>query len=266
MKLAALLTLTLSAAPAPSVNDAAAKFEDPAVKDRLKLVTDGKGHYLAMDATGSYRGPFFYGDAKGLYQLRSSGGGASGNERFNVALWDPRIDYRVNGVTSFDWNEGKYSVSCHPKVTELTLVSAADAKKVLETAVLYQPKWTRRPHKLARDDKGNYFYVDCAREDAVGAHCGRDWRLYTGQRGKMKLQQMTNIVHDSEGEIFATKSGELRLVLTGGAERKESGLKWVAGKNISALINVPIEDNARMIYMDLGVYDRERLGTPCDDL
>lgn len=84
----------------------------------------------------------------------------------------------------------------------------------------------------------------------------------------MKLQQMTNIIHDSEGEIFATKTGELRLVLTEARAdaAKDQGLRWVSGKTISSLINVPVEDNARMIYTDLGIYDRERLGTPCDDL
>ena len=29
---------------------------------------------------------------------------------------------------------------------------------------------------------------------------------------------------------------------------------------------VPVEDNAVMIYSDLGVYAGENLGTPCDDM
>ncbi|MBS1152142.1 MAG: hypothetical protein H6Q89_3840, partial [Myxococcaceae bacterium] len=115
--------------------------------------------------------------------------------------------------------------------------------------------------------------VDCARDETGRASgCERDWRLYVGQRGKLKLQQMTNIVHDTEGEIFATPNGELRLVLTdpqpvpAGVQRKDQGLKWVAGKVANPLINVPVEENGRLIYTELGIYDRERLGTPCDDL
>ena len=278
MKLAALLTsLLLSAAPktppaaAPPVEQPPV-FEDAAVKPKLKLVTDGKSHYLAFDPAGMYRGPFFYGDGKTFYQLRSPGGGSQGNETFTASLWDPRIDGKINGYASFELKEGKYSVSCSPKTTALTVVAADEAKKLLEGATLYQAKWQRRPHKLARDDKGTYYFVDCARDDGGRSQaCERDWRLYVGQRGKMKLQQMTNIVHDTEGEIFSTKTGELRLVLTDEqkspeAAARDSGMKWIAGKASSALINVPVDVNGRMIYTELGIYDRERLGTPCDDL
>ena len=276
MKLAALTFALLSAAPPPAAPaaDEPVKYDDADVKTRLKLVTDGKGHYLAFDPAGSFRGPMFYsGDAKTFHLLRSSGGGAS-SDTFSASLWDPRIDWKINGTASFDWKEGKYSVNCPPKTTDLKPVAADETKKILGGATLLQPKWTRRPHKLARDDQGNYYFVDCARDDnSRGGACERDWRLYVGQRGKMKLQQMTNIVHDTEGEIFATKSGELRLVLTDEAsagenpvQRKDLGLKWVAGKVANPLINVPVDVNARMIYTELGIYDRERLGTPCDDM
>jgi hypothetical protein len=277
MKLAALLTYALlSAAPKPAALAAeeVPKFEDAAVKGRLKVITDTKGHFLAFDPSGSFRGPMFYSsDGKAFYLLRSSGGGSSA-DTFSASLWDPRIDWKINGNASFDWREGKYTVSCPPKTTELIVVNAEEAKKLLEGATLYQAKWQRRPHKLARDDKGNYYFVDCARDDNSRAGtCERDWRLYVGQRGKMKLQQMTNIVHDTEGEIFATKTGELRLVLTdevkageNAVQRKDMGMKWVAGKVANALINVPVDVNARMIYTELGIYDRERLGTPCDDM
>jgi len=276
MKLAALVTFgLLSAAPKPAapVVDEPAKFEDAAVKDKLKLLSDAKGHFLAFDAGAGYRGPVFYsGDGKAFFLLRSSGGGAS-KDTFNVSLWDPRIDWKINGYASFDWRDGKYLVSCPPKTTELKPVADDEAKKVLAGATLYQPKWQRRPHKLARDDKGTYYFVDCARDETGRASgCERDWRLYVGQRGKLKLQQMTNIVHDTEGEIFATPNGELRLVLTdpqpvpAGVQRKDQGLKWVAGKVANPLINVPVEENGRLIYTELGIYDRERLGTPCDDL
>jgi hypothetical protein len=52
----------------------------------------------------------------------------------------------------------------------------------------------------------------------------------------------------------------LRLVL----DRKES--TWVKGKSRLSLASLPIEDNAVLIYRDLGAYLGQRLGTPCDDL
>lgn len=268
MKLATLLFAVLSAAPAA---EEPLKFEDPEVKPKMRVVTDGKGHYLAFDPT-AYRAPIFYGDAKVMYLLRSSGGGKSG-DAFYQSLWDPRIDRGLNGTATFEWKEENYIVQCPPKKTALQMLSIDEGKKILDAAELRQSKWLRRAHKLARDDKGSYYFVDCARDDnARGAGCARDWRLYLGQRGKMKLQQMTNIVHDTEGEIFATKSGELRLVLTEDeksgnlAPRRDVGLRWITGKVVSPLVNVPVEMNARLIYTELGIYDRERLGTPCDDM
>ncbi len=76
----------------------------------------------------------------------------------------------------------------------------------------------------------------------------------------MKLQKMTDVASDSEGEIFATKTGSLRLVL----DKKQSS--WLMGEKATSLTLIPVEQNYQMIYNDLGVYTGERLGTPCDDL
>ena len=171
---------------------------------------------------------------------------------FSVSLWDPRIDWSINGYAQLAFRDEKYTLSCPPKTTAMSLVPDAEAKKLLEGATLYQARWQRLPHRLARDDSGVYYFVDCAREDSLGG-CSRDWRLYTGQRGKLALQQMTNIVSDSMGQIFSTKSGELRLVLNeeGKGEDKSKALKWVNGKAVTPLVNVPVEDNARLIYTGL---------------
>lgn len=71
---------------------------------------------------------------------------------------------------------------------------------------------------------------------------------------------MTDVASDSEGEIFATKTGSLRLILG----KKESA--WIQGKKTSPLTLIPVEQNYRMIYTELGVYSGAKLGTPCDDL
>ena len=67
------------------------------------------------------------------------------------------------------------------------------------------------------------------------------------------------MVSDSEGDIFSTKSGDLRLVLN----RSES--EWVVSGKSSKLLWVEPHRNLHMISADLGVYISERLGTPCDD-
>jgi hypothetical protein len=134
-------------------------------------------------------------------------------------------------------------------------VKADEAKALVDAAAFLSYRWQRQPYLLARDDKGTYYFVDMQR-DVPGK---KDMKLYIGPRGKLKPQQMTNIVSDSVGDIFSTKTGELRLVANA------DSLKWVAGKTEEKLTNVPVDDNHVLIYTDLGVYERMPLGTPCDD-
>ncbi len=265
--LPALLSLSLNAAPAAPValKKDVELFEVGEQKSELKLYTDGKKHFIALSA---WNKPFFYGDGQTFYRVRSPGGGASGTEQWSASLWDPRIDWSRFGAASFDFKDGKYTVNCQDRATAMTPVPDADAKAMLDKAVFRNFRWTRLPYKLHRDEKGTYYFVDIFRSEDRGGGEKRDFRLYVGQRGKMKPLVMTNVVSDSEGEIFATKSGDLRLVLD--KKQMEAGekpvMKWVEGKKEVKLIDVPVENNAPMIYGSLGVYDGEKLGTPCDDL
>ena len=126
---------------------------------------------------------------------------------------------------------------------------------MLGTARFHPPRWKYRAYALARDDAGTYYYVDRRREEG-----SMEFRLYTGQRGSMKPLKMTNLVSDSEGDIFSTRSGELRLVL----DKKQSA--WVEKGKKRELKSLPVEDNVQLIYSDLGVYSGQPLGTPCDVL
>jgi hypothetical protein len=121
-------------------------------------------------------------------------------------------------------------------------------------------------YALARDDAGTYFFVDRQREPPQS----KFFRLYMGKKGEMKPLKMVNVVSDSEGDIFATKTGELRLIIPkegrGGLDSERREPVWIKGKKRVSLTWVPVEDNAYMIYAELGVYAGQLLGTPCDDL
>src|SRR5262249_5218263 len=65
----------------------------------------------------------------------------------------------------------------------------------------------------------------------------------------------------SEGEIFSTKTGSLKLIV----DRKHPTV-WVQAGKTTRLREVPVGSNLPMIYSDLGVYASERMGTPCDEL
>jgi hypothetical protein len=225
------------------------------VKDKLEILSDGKKHYVALipfDEGGWTH--VYYGDGKSFYALRIIGSGANGRESFDFTFWEPRVKARYQAELTF--KAGKYEVQCDTRQTELTALPRAEVDAMMAGATFHKPLWRFRAFALARDDRGTYYFVDRQREPEDSLN----FRLYAGPRGAVKPLKMVNVVSDSEGQIFSTRSGDLRLVL----DRHEAA--WVKGKARTTLVPLPIEDNAALIYGDLGAYTGQRLGTPCDDL
>lgn len=251
-----LIALTLCQAPATV--DAAA------FKDKLQLLTDGKGHYVAVDPESPYEATTsFTGDGKNFIRIPVFSGGRSGSESWSMAFWDPRVRNGGNSPGSVEMRDSgkKYVVTCAKKETELKSVPADEAKKLLAAATFTEPTWTRQPEKLLRDDTGVYYLVDRFRSrDATDR---RDFRVFIGHKGAMKQMPLKEIVDDTQGMILGTKNGDLRLVTKG--DKLEG--KWIKGKVSTTLVEISLDsyDTSRMIYMDLGPYAGQRLGTPCDD-
>jgi hypothetical protein len=147
-------------------------------------------------------------------------------------------------------------MQCENRKTELAPVAETEAKPILDGASFHKALWKRQAYALARDNTGKYYYVDRMREPEGN----KSFRLFVGVKGTMKMQKMTNVVSDSAGDIFATRTGELRLILNQGESL------WEQKGKQTKLILLPVEDNHVLIYSELGVYTGERLGTPCDDL
>lgn len=255
-----LLAVTL-AQPKPEPLDAAA------FRDKLLVLTDGKNHYVALDPAAPYNKDttFSSGDGKVFTRIPIDGGGKNGTQSWNVSMWDPRVRNGGNSPSTIDMQDsGKsYSVSCAKKVTPMSTVPPDEATKLLAGATFNAPSWTRMPEKLLRDDTGVYYLVDRFRSrDAADR---RDFRVFAGQKGNMKQLPLKDVVDDAQGMILSTKNGNLRLVTS--TDGKFEG-RWIHGKVTTVLVEVPLDnyDNGRMIYMDLGPYSGQRLGTPCDDL
>lgn len=222
--------------------------------DKIKVLSDGKSHFVVIEPFGDVLEGFFYGDGKDFWQQRVFGGGSSGTESFDKVYWDPRAHAPYQASISF--RDKKYDVQCENRHTELKPLDDAEAAKILGAAKFHKPRWKRQAYALARDNTGKYYYVDRMREPEGN----KNFRLFVGPKGGLKLQKMTNVVSDSAGDIFATKTGELRLVLN-----KAESL-WQQNKKETKLISLPLDENHVLIYSELGVYTGERLGTPCDDL
>ncbi|MEZ0310477.1 MAG: hypothetical protein ACAI38_01820 [Myxococcota bacterium] len=219
---------------------------------QLQVWSDGRGHYIAAESNLEH---VYYGDGKVLYETSPFATSSDGSVA-TATLRDQRYDRQSQTEVTRE-KDGNLTVVCGKRTTKLTAVGADKAKSVLAAAAFNRGPHNYRPYALARDNKGVYYFVDHGRYPDNE----RNFRVFVGQRGNMKEQKLSNIVHDSAGDIFATPTGDLRLVV-GNPTTSE----WVRGDNHTKLLDIPIEDNVPMIYNDLGVYKKVRLGSPCDDL
>lgn len=225
-------------------------------KATLVVLTDSDGDVYVVDSAwgdGDHLAFFGEGGGKDVYQLRIFGGGADGSTgQFDYNFWSPRVDNRAAIGRKAT---GEFYVECGDDQAVLKKMSDGDARHVLDKAAFHRPLWKRQGHVLARDDSGSYYFVDRLRDEEGG----KGYKIYAGPPGAMKELQMTNVVSDSVGEIYSTKKGELRLVTS------NDETSWIKSGKKAPLTRVPVEDNVKMIYGDLGVYPGS-LGTPCDDM
>ena len=248
-----------SAALAGPRADKPKPIDAKSVMDKLQVFHDELGNIYVVPKAGAFSFDdaqqwVFYGDRKTLYQQRVIGASEDGgNMEFSV--WAPRA--KGMRVGSLEVDNGKLTLHCRPESDEgirpLTELQADEARTLFQHATFLPPLWQRQAHLLARDDDGVYYYVDVLREEFGG----KGYRVFVGQKGAMKQIVMTNIVSDSAGEIFITKSGQLKLI-------EGAKMFWIKGGKKTELTTLPIEDNVYLIYRDLGIYGS--LGAVCDDL
>jgi hypothetical protein len=219
-------------------------------REHMVVLTDGDGHYLITAPVSKHYSWAFVGDGKKFYKMRGFGGGLQAGTSYSYRFWSPRFSNRA----SIEWRNKKWTVSCGQREVEVSVVPDDEAKKMIAEATFHEPLWKRSAYRLARDDRGTYFYIDRARDD----YGGRDWHVYKGQKGNLKKLKMKNIVHDSEGDIFSMKKNKKRLIVD-----NETAV-WIDGKKRTELVFLPLLPNLELIYAELGVYVDE-LGTPCDD-
>ncbi|MFB1479005.1 hypothetical protein [Corallococcus sp. RDP092CA] len=232
------------------------------------VCTDGRGHYVVSvprEDTDDLDDRLYYGDGKSLVEVpRPKGRGLPATTFLDPRFFNPTaiadydgVDLRVHSQLNVDTKERTCSLRCGERKATLELLPGAEARELLRKATYVPNPQKFAPHALLRDSEGTYYYVDKGSTPAES----RNFRVFIGPRGDLKPQKMTNVVADSEGEIFTTKKGQLRLVI----DRAQKPM-WIekARKEVE-LRNVPVEQNLPLIYNELGVYTGARLGTPCDD-
>jgi len=234
--------------------------------DKLQVFRDDLGSYYVVPTTTSFPNVddanewVFYGDGKSMYRQRIVGSSVEpSGPKYEWNLWSPRA-HKVQ-TASLQLADGKLTLHCAPKDKRaLTPLKADEAKQMFGKATFYPPLWQRQSKLLARDDDGVYYFVDELREE----YGGSGFRVFVGPKGAMKELPMTNVVSDSGGEIYATKTGQLKIIASNQKGADAGKVMWIkGGKKIELTALEPL-DNRYLIYRELGIYGS--IGTVCDDL
>ena len=166
------------------------------------------------------------------------------------------FDLRFYSHVEVDREAGTCTLTCGERESEWALADGERGVAILREAETRPAPFDREPYALARDQRGVYYYVDRGNTDETR----RDYHVYRGRRGAMERLEMRDIVSDSEGEIFSTASGNLRLVVD-----QDEGSQWIRRGRPRPLRRVPVAENYHLIMHELGVYLGERFELPCDD-
>jgi hypothetical protein len=247
-----------AAAPKPKAGTVASVATDtPATLVGALVYQDGLGNFYVVRMppdTGLDGFRVYAGNGKSMYLQESiSVNRDTGHGEWGSTLHAPRSE---TGRAEIKLVEGKVTLQCQADAPlDLTPASPDQAKQILNGAKFVKAPHNRVPHVLARDDDGNYYFVD-----RLEGSPKRGFRVFAGLKGAMKEMPMTNVVSDSAGEIFATKSGELKII----TKTADNTASWRKGKVRTDLTLLPIQLNAYLIARELGVYGR--MGYVCDDL
>ena len=247
----------LASLVAPAAADPSPKPVDvKALRANATVLTDAQGGIYVVFLGEDKR--LFYGpNAKAVYEQIIFGSGSSGDS-YDLSTWAPRLPgVRYGGFARKE--DHTYSKSCDGKddavLTELT---GDKARAILDKTAFLTSGIVRVAHLLARDDSGVYYYVD----RLAKTYGGKGYRVFVGRKGAMKQMPLTDVASDSAGEVFSTKSGDLRLVRN--TDNAKDTMTWVKGEKRSDLVFLDTDVNSQVIFKDLGIYTF--LGTLCDNV
>ena len=242
---------TAAADPAPTPVDVKAR------KAQATVLADAQGGVYVVMRDGDEPKVFFGPNPRAVYEQIIIGSSSDGEGRWEFDTWAPRLPGAHLAFLTHK-KDGSFQRSCGDKddagLTELT---GDKAHAVLDKAAFLTMGTIRVPHLLARDDSGVYYYVDRIAKQ----YGGKGYRVFVGRKGAMKQVPLTDVASDSAGEVFSTRSGDLRLVRNN--ENDKQKMTWVKGEKRTELVFLDTDANSVVIFKDLGLYTF--LGTLCDN-
>jgi hypothetical protein len=221
-----------------------------AVRDQMIVLTDADGGlYIVVPGKDSR---LFYGVGgknKNLYEQTVIGRSADGSTgAWDISVWAPRVSNVQPGSVGRK-GDGTFRRWCGNKSdTPLTAVPADKAKTIIDKGNFLTSAMIRRPYLLARDDAAVYYYVDVLREQ----YGGKGHRVFIGKKGALKQKPLTDVTNDDAGDVFATKTGDLRIVRDTTVEKPT--VTWVKGEKRTTLFSLNLDASSALIFKDLGIY------------
>ena len=250
----AVLAVAATAAADPTPKPVDVK----AMKSKATVLTDAQGGIYVV-FRGDDAKVFFGPNGKTVYEQAIVGSSSDGEGRWEFDTWAPRIVEEPHLASITRKKDGTYEKACRDQESmALTELSGDKAKTVLDRAAFVSSGVVRVPHLLARDDSGVYYYVD----RIAKIYGGKGYRVFVGKKGAMKPMPLTDVASDSAGEVFSTKSGDLRLVRH--SEDSKDTMTWVKGEKRMELVALDTDVNSAVVFRDLGIYTF--LGTLCDNV
>ena len=251
---AILLALSTSAGAEPKPKPVDVK----PIRDQLVVLQDGDGAFYVV--LPGKDGRVFYGPGgktKSFYEQTVIGRSTNG-AAWDISVWAPRVpNVQPGGIERKA--DGTYRKTCGSKFEAgLTELGGTEAKAIIDKGKFLSSALIRRPYLLARDDSAVYYYVDVIREQ----YGGKGFRVFVGKKGAMKQKPLTDVATDTAGDVFATKTGDLRIVRD--VSEGKQNIQWVKGGKRSSLVSLDVDANSALIFKDLGIYGFT--GSICENL
>jgi len=219
-------------------------------RDRLIVLKDAEGGTYVVRPGSEAR--MWYGPGgknKNLYEQIIIGRSSDGTKgTWDISAWAPRVpELRPGSVRNN--GDGTFTKWCGNDVqVGLTELTGDKAKAIIDKWSFYTTAMIRRPYFLARDDAAVYYYVDVIRNE----YGGKGYRVFIGKKGAMKQKPLTDLANDTGGDVFSTKTGDLRIVRD--TSEPKPSVTWVKGEKRVPLVNLDTDANSALIYKDLGIY------------
>jgi hypothetical protein len=126
-----------------------------AVRDRLYVLTDGEGLYLALVPFQAVDAPLYAGDGKKMYRQRIVGGGRHGPLAFDRVLWEPRA--RAGAESMLEMKAAKATLRCGQRTIPLRVAGTGATRRIVSGAEFLAPPFrVADPDAMTHGDARTY--------------------------------------------------------------------------------------------------------------